>query len=206
MDEAAFIMISRRSNPKRVRRTGLATVLLLAVTSSGCWLDFRKRLTLEFEEHTETMEWKAKQEGILKAYAVVDESAGTYQIPVAAAIDMIAKDPTLLEPVIELKTDLSGMTLAQQGEQHFKITYACAGCHSMEGNRLVGPALNNRWGKAALLEGGEEVVFNDEYFRESVYYSRKKIARGYLPAMPVFDGIMTDDHFAAIKAYVMTYQ
>lgn len=191
---------------KRARGRGLVAALVVAGLSSGCWLDLRKRVPFEFEEHTETINWKAEQKQILASYDVVDASAGTYQIPVAVAMDMMAKDAKLLEPLIELKTDLSGMTLAQQGEQHFKITYACAGCHNLQGNRLVGPALNNRWGKPALLEGGEEVVFNDEYFRESVFYSRKKIARGYPAAMPVFDGIMTEEDYQAIKAYVMTYQ
>lgn len=178
----------------------------VATLASGCWLDFRNRVTLQYEEHEATIAWKAEQKELLASYDVVDAEAGTYQIPVRAAMAMIAKDPGLLEPVIELKTDLSGMSLAQKGEQHFKITYACAGCHSLEGARLVGPALNKRWGGKALLEGDEEVAFDDAYFRESVFYSRKKIARGYPAAMPVFDGIMSEEDYEAIKAFIMTYQ
>ncbi|MEL6190363.1 MAG: cytochrome c [Myxococcota bacterium] len=192
-------------NTSRTLRGWLA-LTAVAVMASGCWLDFRKRVTLSYEEHEETYAWKAEQKGLLASYDVVDAEAGTYQIPVAAAIAMVAKDPGLLEPVIELQTDLSGMSLVQKGEQHFKITYACAGCHSMEGARLVGPALNKRWGGQALLEGDEQVAFDETYFRESVFYSRNKIARGYPPAMPVFDGIMSEEDYEAIKAYVMTYQ
>lgn len=199
---------------RRIKVRGATAALAAAgavLALSGCeareeaWRSYRQRIPHEYEEHTETLKWKEEQEALLEQYAKADD-AETYQIPVSVAIQAVAKDPELLAPVVELKTDLSGMSLAQKGEQHFKITYACAGCHSMEGNRLVGPALNNRWGDKALLEGGEEVVFDDEYFKESVLYSRKKIARGYPPAMPVFNEIMPEEDYEAIKAYVMTYQ
>lgn len=187
-------------------------IVVAAAAVTGCtqdsWMGYRKHVTLEFEEHDETINWKNQEKAALEKYAKAEEE-GRYQVPVSVAMQNVAKDPSLLEPLIELKTDLSGMTLAQQGEQYFKIKYACAGCHSMQGQRLVGPALNNRWGTVALLEGDEEVPFNDEYFKESVLYSRKKIARGYPPAMPQFRGgelVISDEEYEAIKAYVMTYQ
>ena len=182
------------------------TTATMLLALSGCWQDFRKKVSMDFKEHEETIEWKAQEKEKLGEYDVVDEAEGVYRVPVAVAMKMMADDPALLAPLIEIKTDLSGMTLAQKGEQHFKITYVCASCHSLEGARLVGPALNNRWGKEAPLEGGEVVVFDDAYFKESVLYSQAKIARGYPPAMPVFNEQMSDEDFEAIKAYVMTYQ
>lgn len=112
----------------------------------------------------------------------------------------------LTAPTTEEKVSLDDMPLVAQGEYHFNNTYACASCHSLQGERKVGPALNGRWGGIAPIEGGNPVAFDDGYFRESVYNSRAKIAQGYPPAMPVFQGIMKDQHFEAITAYVKTYQ
>lgn len=185
---------------------GLGLVAVAGLATGCSWEEFHKKVSMDFEEHTETIEWKKSEKAKLETYDVVDEGNGVYQVPVRVAMEMLVDDPALLAPVIEIEEDLSGMSLVQQGEQHFKITYACAGCHSLEGNRLVGPPLNNRWGGEAPLESGEVVAFDDAYFRESVWYSREKIARGYPPAMPVFAETMTEEHYEAIVAYVKQFQ
>lgn len=181
----------------------------IGLMAVGCskegWLGFRKVIPHTFEPHTETEKWRAEQTRALETYAANDDGE-TYRVPVSVAMAAVAADPQLLAPVVELKTDLSGLSLAEKGEQYFKVSYACAGCHSLEGARLVGPPLNARWGGQALLEGDGEVTFDDAYFRESVFYSRKQIARGYPPAMPVFEGMISEEEFQAIMAFVKTYQ
>jgi mono/diheme cytochrome c family protein len=157
-------------------------------------------------QHPELLAHLEEQTQIVDQYGVIDESAGVYRVPVDKAIARVAADPNLLEPLVELKSDLSEMTVVQQGEYHFVNTYACGACHSLQGERKVGPHLNNRWGGEAPIEGGEVLAFNDAYFKESVYYSQAKIARGYPAAMPVFAGQMEDEHFEAIKAYLLTFQ
>ncbi|MGF1508112.1 MAG: c-type cytochrome [Myxococcota bacterium] len=153
-------------------------------------------------------EWLAHQQeqaGIVETYDKLDE--GQYRVPVNVALKRVAQDPALLEPVFEQKTvDLESMTVVERGEYHFVNTFVCASCHSLEGQRKVGPPLNNRWGGEAPLEGGEVVAFNDAYFRESVLYSTKKVARGYPPAMPVFANTMSESQYEEIKAYIETYQ
>lgn len=104
------------------------------------------------------------------------------------------------------KPKMEDMDLVAQGEYHFNNTYVCNSCHSLEGERKVGPALNGRWGTMAQLESGSSETFDDAYFKESVYQSREKIAKGYPPAMPVFAGVMKDEDYEAIKAYVKTFQ
>jgi len=155
------------------------------------------------DDYPEKDAYREEQEKILTGYAKAED---VYQVPVDKALAMVASDPSMLDPLVELSNDLSEMTLAEKGKRHFEITYACAACHGFEGQRKVGPHLNNRWGGEAPLEGGEVVAFNDAYFKESVLYSNKKIARGYPAAMPVFEAQMSEEDFEAIKAYVMTYQ
>lgn len=164
-------------------------------------------LPMEYDEYQVVTEHEKEQAEILSGYGVVDASSGVYKVPIEQAMRAVAADPSLLAPVVEKKeVNLEEMTLVQQGEYHFNNTYVCASCHGFEGVRKIGPPLNNRWGKKAEIEGGDPVVFNDAYFKESVWYSRNKISKGYPPAMPVFDGIMTPEHYEAIKAYVKTYQ
>ncbi|MEM6369680.1 MAG: cytochrome c [Myxococcota bacterium] len=144
------------------------------------------------------------QKTALTGYDRVEETK-KYRIPVKDALAMVAKDADGLKPLVRLKTDFSEMTQVERGERHFNITYACAGCHGFNGQRKVGPHLNKRWGGEAPLEGGTVVAFNDEYFKESVLYSTKKIARGYPAAMPYFAELMSEEDYEDIKAYVMTY-
>lgn len=178
-----------------------AAVAAFAVSAcEGAHPDFDIRSYPELEEYL------AKERETLESYAAVDQAAGVYRIPVSRAMELVANDASLLGPVVEVKSNLEEMTLAQQGEYHFNQTYACGACHAVDGSQRVGPALNNRWGGEAPLEGGEVVTFNDEYFKESVLYSTKKIARGYQPVMPQFAEQMTDEHLQAIMAYLEQYQ
>ncbi len=164
-----------------------------------------KKAEPTYEPYPDQVAHDTKQKEMLASYSVTNQDKGLYQVPVDVALDLVASDADLLDPVVKLKS-LEEMNEVERGQYHFQNTYACAACHGFEGEKKVGPALNARWGKAALLEGGEEVVFNDEYFKESVLYSTKKIARGYQPVMPVFAGQMTDEHLAEITAYIKTYQ
>lgn len=186
--------------PLGAHRLALMAVLAVGAGCEGAHPDF------EITQHTSIGKYRAEQQQMLTSYSAVDDANGVYRIPVDRALELVANDESLLGPVVEVKSDLEEMTLAERGEYHFKQTYACSACHALDGSKMVGPALNGRWGKKAPLQGGDVVTFDDEYFRESVYYSTKKVARGYQPVMPVFANQMTDEHFEAIKAYIKEYQ
>jgi mono/diheme cytochrome c family protein len=188
----------------RISKRNIWSAAGIVAFAAGC----HGPLPVNHDEHPKWVEFRDGQEELLSSYAQVDAEEGVYQIPVDRALAMVADDPSLLEPVVEpvKAKPIEEMTLVERGEYHFNNTYVCASCHAFDGSRKVGPPLNDRWGEKALLEGGEEVVFDDEYFRESVWYSRKKIARGYPAAMPVFEGQMSEEDYEAIKAYVKTYQ
>jgi mono/diheme cytochrome c family protein len=181
-------------------RTGIASAVLLLASCEGAHPNF------DIRQYPELQAYEQEQREIVSSYAAVDEANGVYRIPVDRAIELVANDNSLIEPVVEVKDDLEEMTIVERGEYHFVQTYACSSCHALDGSRKVGPPLNNRWGGEAPLESGKVVTFNDEYFRESVLYSNEKIARGYPPAMPIFEGRMTDEQLEAIKAYLDEYQ
>ena len=99
----------------------------------------------------------------------------------------MAAHPDLLAPLIELP-DVDEMPPLQRGQYLFANTYACTGCHAINGTVKKGPALNGRWrGPPSQLETGQSVVFDDAYFNESVLYSQAKIVKGYPRIMPIFE-------------------
>ena len=181
-------------------RASIALAVLVVASCEGAHPNF------EIRQYPELEAYRQQEQEVVTSYAAVDQANGIYQIPVDRAIELVATDNSLIEPVVEVKDDLEEMTIVERGEYHFVQTYACSACHALDGSRKVGPPLNNRWGGEAPLESGDVVTFNDEYFRESVLYSNKKIAKGYPPAMPIFDGRMTDEQLEAIKAYLDQYQ
>lgn len=60
----------------------------------------------------------------------------------------------------------------------------CAGCHSVDGARRVGPTFKGLWGKTEKLADGREVKVDDEYVRESVLRPSAKIVAGFGNLMP----------------------
>ena len=64
--------------------------------------------------------------------------------------------------------------------------FACAGCHSIDGSRLVGPSWLGLYGREESLEDGTTVVADDDYIHNSILAPNSQVVAGY-PAgqMPV---------------------
>ena len=145
---------------------------------------------------------KEAELGSLAAYDVIDKKAGKYQVPIQQEIVAVAANPKLLEPLIELP-DLDTMTPLQRGKYLFENTYACAGCHALDGTVKKAPHLNGRWREGpSIMSTGESIPFTDEYYKESELYSQAKIVKGFQPIMPVFAGRMPEKDMLEIMAYL----
>jgi len=59
----------------------------------------------------------------------------------------------------------------------------CAACHTLDGNRLVGPSFKGLFGKMENTTEGETMV-DMAYLHESIREPAAKIVMGYPPAMP----------------------
>lgn len=104
-----------------------------------------------------------------------------------------------------LSTDSGGeMSLADRGKALYN-SKACAGCHSANGTRVVGPTFKALWGSKHEVEGGASVAVNEEYVRESILEPNAKVAKGY-PAgvMPTFAGQLKDEDINAIIEFLKT--
>ncbi|MBK1832886.1 c-type cytochrome [Roseibacillus ishigakijimensis] len=72
------------------------------------------------------------------------------------------------------------------GEQVF-LAYGCVACHSTDGSDGHGPTLKDLHGSMREIEGGEPVLADDNYLRESIFAPNAKTAKGFPPNyMPPF--------------------
>jgi cytochrome c oxidase subunit II len=91
-------------------------------------------------------------------------------------------------------------TLASRGDKLFQ-DLACANCHKKDGSGR-GPSLDDLFGKTVEIEGGQKVVVNDEYLRESILSPQSKIVKGYQPIMPTFQGLVTEDQLLTLIEFI----
>ena len=95
------------------------------------------------------------------------------------------KEPTSRD-LAEVKTREKSAASVEAGNvERGKLIFtqfACAGCHSLSGEKLAGPSLK---GVATRHEGAL-----DEFLRESILEPGKVVAEGYEAAMPSFSGVI----------------
>ena len=68
--------------------------------------------------------------------------------------------------------------LAQRG-QEISTQQGCSACHTVDGSLGVGPSWQGMFGRTQTLADGSTVVVDEEYFRESIRYPRRKLVQGY---------------------------
>ena len=109
-------------------------------------------------------------------------------------------------PVTEYQAWLSGgatgVSLATAGERLFQ-RLGCNTCH-VESGAGRGPSLAGLFGKTVKLAGGNSVIADETYIRESIVNPQAKIVAGYEPIMPVFKGLISEDGILQILAYLKT--
>lgn len=97
----------------------------------------------------------------------------------------------------------AGMSLEQYGEALYK-SRRCVTCHSIDGSPNVGPTFQGLFGSQVPLEGGGQAHADENYIRESILEPQAKVAAGYQPVMPTFQGILKDRDVDALIAYMKT--
>ena len=80
----------------------------------------------------------------------------------------------------------------------------CGTCHSLDGTRLIGPSFKGLWGKTETLADGSSVKVDENYIRQSLLEPQAQLVAGYAPAMPTFQGKLSDAKIAGIIAYMKT--
>jgi cytochrome c oxidase subunit 2 len=99
-----------------------------------------------------------------------------------------------------LTCEARGVSLAAAGEKLFQ-SLGCVTCHNPT-SQARGPDLEALFGSAVNLEGGEAVVFNESYVRESIVEPKAKLAAGYPPIMPTFRGLVSEEGILQLIEYI----
>jgi len=89
----------------------------------------------------------------------------------------------------------------ERGQKLFKEK-GCNACHTVTGEKLVGPSLKGIFGHEIELEGGQKVLVDENYIRETIVDPNRKIVKGYQPLMPTFKGTLSDDEINSLVAYI----
>jgi cytochrome c oxidase subunit 2 len=95
-----------------------------------------------------------------------------------------------------------GGSLSQRGEQLFN-DLSCNTCHRNDGSGR-GPSLVNKFGQPQPLADGSSVTVDEAYVRESILTPQVKVAAGYNPLMPTFQGLISEENVIALVEYVKT--
>ena len=78
----------------------------------------------------------------------------------------------------------------------------CNACHSVKGQKKLGPPLNGKWGTDIRHNDGTILKLNEEYFRESLFEPRKHIVEGYTPIMANYKAVLTEKDVKGLIAYI----
>ncbi|MGC4068183.1 MAG: cytochrome c oxidase subunit II [Polyangiaceae bacterium] len=98
---------------------------------------------------------------------------------------------------------LTDMPLPELGKQLYE-KQGCKTCHTTDGSALVGPTWKGLWGRTSHFSDGSSTKVDENYLRESITDPQKKIVQGFTPAMPAYQGKLSDRELTAIIEYIKT--
>ncbi len=75
-------------------------------------------------------------------------------------------------------------------------------CHTIDGSARIGPTLLHDYGTTIALADNTTVTMDAAYIRESILHPQARARPGYPPAMPTYDGIVTEREIASLIAYL----
>jgi cytochrome c oxidase subunit 2 len=93
-----------------------------------------------------------------------------------------------------------GAADSEIGQEIFE-DMGCGACH-VEAAGMIAPPLAGLFGAPVSLEGGETILADEAYIRESILFPQQKVVIGYDPLMPPYEGRIGDEQLAALVEYI----
>lgn len=103
--------------------------------------------------------------------------------------------------VENVKMETQGYSPLELGKRLYEKK-GCIACHSIDGTSKIGPTFKALYGKTEELEGGGEVLVNDDYIKQSILDPQKQITKGYPPVMPSFRGQLSENEIIALIEFI----
>jgi cytochrome c oxidase subunit 2 len=100
-----------------------------------------------------------------------------------------------------LSGSVSGQTPVEMGRDLFQNKLGCASCHA-GGPQQRGAQLEGIFGKEVKLVGGQTVIADDQYIRNSILNPASQVVEGFQPIMPTFKGQVNDEQLNSLVAYI----
>lgn len=111
------------------------------------------------------------------------------------------------EEAAQAKAGVSGkvkqVSLSDRGKELFE-TRSCNTCHTITGEKKIGPSFKGLYGSTVELSDGKTVLADDNYIHESIVEPQAKIVKGFGPVMPTFRGVLNEQEINAVIAYIKT--
>ena len=94
--------------------------------------------------------------------------------------------------------------LTPEGELGKEVfaTNGCIACHTITGQKKVGPSLLNVFGTEQPLEDGTMILADDAYIRESILTPQAKVVEGYVSNMPSYAELISADDLDHLIEYL----
>jgi cytochrome c oxidase subunit 2 len=82
------------------------------------------------------------------------------------------------------------------------VTRGCAGCHTTDGRPGNGPTFKGLFGNMRSMSDGAQMAADENYLRESILQSQKRIVAGFGAIMPAFEGQLSDKEVTYLIEYI----
>ena len=140
-----------------------------------------------------------QQQTELAGYGWADKDNELVQIPIEQAIALTAKDGGAL-PMLAKAEVAEDASPAELGKALY-TSLGCNACHSLTGERVVGPSFKGIWGEKHKFTDGSAAVVDLAYVKSSVLYPQQKIVETDPPVMPAYEGRVEDEDLGHIAAF-----
>ena len=79
---------------------------------------------------------------------------------------------------------------------------ACNQCHALDATRKIGPGFAQSFGEQHEFEGGDTVVADENYIRESIENPQAHVRLGFPPTMPTYKGLLREEELRGLVAFI----
>ncbi len=104
-----------------------------------------------------------------------------------------------LEP--SARREPGGIDLPALGRE-VAVRRQCLACHTVDGQRHIGPTWRGLFGREVTLADGRRVVADEAYLTRSMMDPAEEVVAGFAPVMPTYFGVLDPPEAAALVEYI----